>query len=90
MENFTRVSMIFLKKPINRRNIAYRQSLRALQSLEEEMKKPIVKVKELLRAVRSRCPECADGRLYQNDLHVNPPWTPINIYTCDRCGKKFI
>lgn len=33
------------------------------------------------------CPECGEGRLYQDSIHgTNGPL----IYTCSKCGKKFI
>ena len=33
------------------------------------------------------CPECGEGKLFQDSIHgINGPL----IYTCSKCGKKFI
>lgn len=36
------------------------------------------------------CPNCKNGVLHVTGVHFTVHHNEINVYECDKCGKKFI
>lgn len=55
------------------------------------MEQIIVKILKRIRNIfRLQCPDCKEGNLHVTDVYISRHHIEINVYECDKCGKRFM
>ena len=53
------------------------------------LKNLIAIIKRIYRYLKPKCPDCG-GIMNNDDCHIFKSGFVMNVYTCEKCGKKWI